>query len=101
MPTFLDMSGFEDDESKETLALLEMVFTGRIKEEEELIDVKEYANKYGVHALLTKYNKRLCHRPVDRIIVVCTSNCDENLPPNFLKAVWKAARKHRGNFIKC
>ncbi|XP_063413713.1 uncharacterized protein LOC134696065 [Mytilus trossulus] len=96
MPTFLDMPGFEDDESKETLALLEMVFTGRIKEQEKMIELKKYALKYGVHALLTKYNKRVCHRPVDRIIVVCTSNLDEPLPKNFLNAVWEAARKHRG-----
>ncbi|XP_063417632.1 uncharacterized protein LOC134700203 [Mytilus trossulus] len=96
MPTFLDMTGFEDDESERSVALLELVFTGRIKEHEELRSAKDYAEKYGAEALLGRYNRGVCHRPVDRIIVVCTSNLDVNLPVSFLNAVWKAATKHRG-----
>ncbi|XP_071126493.1 uncharacterized protein [Mytilus edulis] len=93
MPTFLDMTGFEDDEK--TVALLELVCTGRIKESEELRKAKDYAKEYGPAALLERYNRGVCHRPVDRIIVVCTSNLDVPIPKNFLNAVWKASTKHR------
>ncbi|XP_076070521.1 uncharacterized protein LOC143042149 [Mytilus galloprovincialis] len=96
MPTFLDMTGFEDEETEESVALLELVFTGRIKEHQELSSVKDYADKYGAEALLGRYNKGVCHRPVDRIIVVCSSHLKVNLPVSFLNSVWKAATKHRG-----
>ncbi|XP_052076657.1 uncharacterized protein LOC127714635 [Mytilus californianus] len=95
MPTFLDMTGFEDDDSEKSVALLELLCTGRIKEDEELRSAKDYATKYGAEALLGRYNKGVCHRPVDRIIVVCTSNLDVNIPESFLNAVWKASTKHR------
>ncbi|XP_052076324.1 uncharacterized protein LOC127714303 [Mytilus californianus] len=88
MPTFLDMTGFEDEDSAKTLALLELVFAGRIREEEELTSAKSSGFNYFIR-------KGVCHRPVDRIIVVCTSNPDDNLPPSFFNAVWKAKKKHR------
>ncbi|CAC5357228.1 unnamed protein product [Mytilus coruscus] len=71
------------------------ILSGRVKENEELRSAKDYAEKYGAEALLERYNKGVCHRPVDRIIEVCTSNLDVNLPESFLNAVWKAATKHR------
>ncbi|VDI79357.1 Hypothetical predicted protein [Mytilus galloprovincialis] len=97
MPTFLDMTGFEDDESEKCVALLELVCTGRIKENEELKQAKDYAANNGPGALLERYNRGVCHRPVDRIIVVCTSNLDVPIPESFLNAVWKASTnlKHR------
>ncbi|CAC5385080.1 unnamed protein product [Mytilus coruscus] len=87
MPTFLDMTGFEDDDSANTLALLELVFAGKIRENEELTRAKKFGFNYFIRM-------GVCHRPVDRIIVVCTSNPNVNLPTSFFNAVWKAKKKH-------
>ncbi|XP_063417644.1 uncharacterized protein LOC134700217 isoform X2 [Mytilus trossulus] len=87
MPTFLDMTGFEDEDSAKSLELLEMVFAGRIREDEEL----KSALSFGIMKFIRKF---LCYRPVDRIIVVCTSNPDVPLSRDFFNAVWKAKKKH-------
>ncbi|CAG2227712.1 unnamed protein product [Mytilus edulis] len=92
MPTFLDMTGFEDEDSANTSELLELVFAGRIRENEEL----KSAVSFGI---LKCIRKLVCHRPVDRIIVVCTSNPDVNLPKSFCKAVWDA-KKNTGVTMK-
>lgn len=98
MPTFFDMTGFEDDDSDTSLALLELVFTGRMKDFESLTRAKNYAFAYGAEALLKRYNRGVCNHPIDRIIVVCSSNPDGPLPTILLNAVRRASTRHRGNY---
>ncbi|XP_076070526.1 uncharacterized protein LOC143042151 isoform X1 [Mytilus galloprovincialis] len=96
MPTFFDMTGFEDDDSDTSLALLELVFTGRMKDFEVLTRAQNYASAYGAEALLKSYNRGVCNHPIDRIIVVCTSNPDCRLPTSLLNAVRRrASTRHR------
>lgn len=70
-----------------------MVFSGRIREDEEL----KGALRFGIMKFIRKL-LGYCYRPVDRIIVVCTSNPDVPLSREFFNAVWAAKKKHGGNY---
>lgn len=95
MPTFLDMTGFSDEQSDHILNLLELVFSGRIREKEKIADIVHLSADAA-----NKFNKEVKHRPVDRIIVVSTLEPDSNLPLDLMNAIVKAARKNRGMIIR-
>ncbi|CAC5399978.1 unnamed protein product [Mytilus coruscus] len=93
LPTFLDMTGFPDENSKTVLDLLEMLFSGRIKELQKLSDFVQGAKHMSSSVNL--YNKEVNHLPVDRIIVVSTLDPDSPLPSNLLCSIVEASRKNR------
>ena len=100
MPTFLDITGLEDEESEINKEILKMVFNGKIKEGENLNSIREFYfyNKRDIHKLRQLYNKRPVTARVDRIIVVCTANRILNLPDGLLRAIRETARRgSRGN----
>lgn len=94
MPTFLDMTGFSDEQSDHILSLLELVLSGKIREKQKISDIVQFSDDNA-----NKFNKEVKHRPVDRIIVVSTLEPDSNLPLDLMNAIVKAARKNRGMFI--
>ncbi|VDI21107.1 Hypothetical predicted protein [Mytilus galloprovincialis] len=94
MPTFLDMTGFPDEKSKTVLDLLEIVFSGRINEQQKLADIVEGVKSISPEAV-NYYNKEVSHLPVDRIIVVSTLDPDSPLPRYLLSAISEAAKKVR------
>lgn len=96
LPTFLDMTGFSDENSKTVLDLLEMVFSGRIKEQQKLSDFVQGAKHMS--SSVNHYNKEVNHLPVDRIIVVCTLDPVSALPSDLLSCIVEASRKNRGMF---
>ncbi|XP_076071114.1 uncharacterized protein LOC143042600 [Mytilus galloprovincialis] len=94
MPTFLDMTGFPDENTKTVLDLLEIIFSGRITENQKLADIEEGFKSISSEAV-TYYNKEVSHLPVDRIIVVSTLDPNSPLPRYLLSAISEAAKKVR------
>ncbi|XP_076072072.1 uncharacterized protein LOC143043779 [Mytilus galloprovincialis] len=94
MPTYLDMTGFPDENTKTVLDLLEIIFSGRITENQKLADIEKGIKSISSEAV-TYYNKEVSHLPVDRIIVVSTLDPDSPLPRYLLSAISEAAKKVR------
>ncbi|VDI17052.1 Hypothetical predicted protein [Mytilus galloprovincialis] len=92
MPTFLDMTGFPDENTKTVLDLLEIIFSGRINENQKLADIEEGVKSISAEAM-NYYNKEVSHLPVDRIIVVSTLDPESPLPRYLLSAISEAAKK--------
>lgn len=127
MPTFLDMIGFEDEDSSVSKELLNLVLSGKLKDGEELSSVIKYAQTYGLNALREKYfgekyfgvvpvyrsrtvldeffdlfalpNRKDNHR-VNKVIVVCSANPEHSLPKNLFEAVTDVTNRERGKLIK-
>ena len=76
MPTFLDITGLEDEESEINKEMLRILFNGKLKEREDLNSVRQYYfnNGQNIQKLRRLYNMRSENARVDRIIVVCTAN---------------------------
>ncbi|XP_071126490.1 uncharacterized protein [Mytilus edulis] len=119
LPTFLDMTGFEDDDTPLNTELLNIVLCGKLKEGEELHKVINYGKKFGVNAVKEKYfggkyfgiipkqegmpnlldyfvieNREEYHR-VNRVFVVCSANPDLPLPGNLFEAVTDITNRER------
>jgi len=100
MPTFLDITGLEDEESEINKEMLNILFNGKLKEREDLNSVRQYYfnNGQNIQRLRRLYNKRPVTARVDRIIVVCTANCFPLLPESLLRAIRETAKRgSRGN----
>ena len=100
MPTFLDMTGFDNEETEINKEMFSIFFNGKLKEREDLSSVRQfYVNtERDVHRLRRYYSKRPVNARVDRIIVVCTANPDSPLPESLLIAIRETAKKgSRGN----
>ena len=100
MPTFLDITGLEDEESEINKEMLRIFFNGKLKEGENLKSVRQFYINNGedIHTLRQFYNKRSENAKVDRIIVVCTANCFPLLPDCLLRTIRGTAKKgSRGN----
>ena len=100
MPTFLDITGLEDEESEINKEMLSLFFNGKLKEGEDLNNVRRFYFNNGrdIHTLRQFYNKRSENTKVDRIIVVCTANRTLPLPKCLLTAIRTTARiGSRGN----
>ena len=100
MPTFLDMTGFDNEETEINKEVLSIFFNGKLEERESLNSVRDYYFNNGrdIHRLRQLYNKRPVKARVDRIIVVCTANRNRNLPESLLSTIRKtASRGSRGN----
>ena len=100
MPTFLDMTGFDNEDSVINKEMLSICFNGKFKEGDDLKSVRQFLLNNGedVHMLRQLYSKRPVNTRVDRIIVVCTANPDSPLPERLLLAIRETAKKgSRGN----
>jgi hypothetical protein len=100
MPTFLDITGLEDEESEINKEMLSLLFNGKLKEREDLNSVRQYYfnNGQNIRKLRLLYNKRSENARVDRIIVVCTANGIPSLPESLLRAIRETAKiRSRGN----
>ncbi|XP_052076024.1 uncharacterized protein LOC127714103 [Mytilus californianus] len=122
LPTFLDMTGFEDDDAPLNKELLNIVLCGKLKEGEELHDVIKYGQHFGVNAVKEKYfggnyfgiiRKQESRNPVsklldfsvienreeylrvNRIFVVCSANPDQPLPENLFEAITDITNRER------
>ncbi|XP_052077781.1 uncharacterized protein LOC127715659 [Mytilus californianus] len=95
LPTFIDMTGFENDDSVITEELLYLVFCGKVKEKEALNDIVTYGRLHGITTMKKKYRswKRLPNRRINRIIIVCSSNPDSAMPTALLKTVVNVANE--------
>ena len=100
MPTFFDMTGFDNEETEINKELLSILFDGKLKEGEDLSSVRRFYldNNNDVYKLRHFYSKRPENARIDRIIVVCTANPDSPLPEGLLLAIRETAKKgRRGN----
>jgi hypothetical protein len=100
MPTFLDATGFDNEETEINKEVLSIFFNGKLKKGEDLSSVRQFYFNYGrdVNRLRQFYSKRPVNTKVDRIIVVCTANPDSPLPESLLIAIRETAKKgSRGN----
>jgi hypothetical protein len=100
MPTFLDMTGFDNEDSEINKEMLSIFFNGKLKEGDDLNSVRRFYFNNGedVHRLRQFNSKRPVYARVDRIIVVCTANPDSPLPERLLLAIRETAKKgSRGN----
>ena len=100
MPTFLDITGLEDEESEINKEMLCILFNGKLKEREDLNSVRQYYfnNRRNIQKLRRFYNKRSVNARVDRVIVVCTANAIRPLPESLLRAIRETAKTgSRGN----
>ena len=95
MPTFLDMTGFDNEETEINKELFCIFFNGKLKEGEDLSSPRDFFvnNERDVHRLRQFYSKRPVHARVDRIIVVCTANPDSPLPERLLLSIRETAKK--------
>ena len=95
MPTFLDATGFDNEETEINKEVLSIFFNGKIKKGEDLSSVRQFYFNYGrdVNRLRQFYSKRPVNTKVDRIIVVCTANPDSPLPESLLIAIRETAKK--------
>ncbi|CAC5397922.1 SPG7 [Mytilus coruscus] len=91
LPTFIDMTGFENEDSELNRELLNIILKGKMKENELLSDVIEYGKKYREYALRMKYSTRPVYKRVDRIIVVCSCNPLSNLPHSLFETIAEIA----------
>jgi hypothetical protein len=99
-PTFLDMTGFDNEDSEINKEMLSICFNGKLKEGDDLKSVRRfYFNKEeDVHRLRQFYSKRPVNARVDRIIVVCSADHALPLPERLLLAIRETAKKgSRGN----
>ncbi|CAG2242362.1 unnamed protein product [Mytilus edulis] len=96
MPTFIDMSGFEDEDTKVNRELLNMVFFGRLTEYEKIKDVLFCLTDDGINGTRRKYGTRNEYLLVDRIIFVCSLDPDAPLPTNLMECVRKVSKDVRG-----
>jgi hypothetical protein len=100
IPTFLDATGFDNEETEINEEVLSIFFNGKLKEGEDLSSVRQFYFNNGrdVNRLRQFYSKRPVNTKVDRIIVVCTANPDSPLPESLLIAIRETAKKgSRGN----
>jgi hypothetical protein len=100
LPTFLDMTGFDNEETEINIEMFSILFNGKLKEGENLSSVRQFFDKteWDVHRLRRYYSKRPVNARVDRIIVVCTANPDSPLPNSLLRVIRETAKKgSRGN----
>lgn len=117
------MTGFEDEDSPLNTELLNIVLCGKLKEGEELHNVIEYGQHFGVNAVKEKYfggkyfgkipkqegmpnlldyfviENREEYLRVNRVFVVCSANPDQPLPVNLFEAVTDITNRERGEFI--
>ncbi|CAC5382381.1 unnamed protein product [Mytilus coruscus] len=93
LPTFIDMTGFENDDSVINEELLYLVFCGKVKEKEVLNDIVAFGRYHGITTMRQKYRNRFSYRKIDRIIIVCSSNPDSAMPSALLKTVVKVANE--------
>ena len=95
MPTFLDITGLEDEESEINKEMLSLFFNGKLKEGEDFNSVRQFYfnNGQDIHTLRQFYNMRSENAQVDRIIVVCTANRTPPLPESLLRAIRDTAKK--------
>lgn len=98
MPTFIDMSGFEDSNTPVNKELLNMVFYGRLTEYEKIKDVLDCLSNDGTNGAKRKYYTRNEYLVVDRIIFVCSLDPKAPLPIHLMECVSKAANDIRGEF---
>lgn len=102
-PTFMDMTGFENDFSKLNRELLNIILKGKLEEKEYLSDVVQFGKKYGEKALRLKYNSRPVYKRIDRIIAVCSCNPFSVLPVYLFDMISEIA-SNRGKFnmlVRC
>ena len=100
LPTFLDMTGFDNEETEINKEMFSIFFNGKLKEGDDLSSVRQFyvKNEQDVHRLRRYYSKRPVNARVDRIIVVCTANPDSPLPNSLLRTIRETAKKaSRGN----
>ncbi|VDI67936.1 Hypothetical predicted protein [Mytilus galloprovincialis] len=124
LPTFLDMTGFEDENTPLNKELLRIVFCGKLGEDEELNEVRNFGELYGVNAVREKYFgenyfgiykkqdskfsnpfwkyldfsvilNREEYLRVNRIIVVCSANPHQQLPESLFEAVSDITNRER------
>jgi len=94
MPTFIDLAGFDDEDSEINEELLRIVFFGCLPEGETLVEAREYANQHGLVGLQEKYKQNKEDLKVDRIIFVASA--EQNVPEKFIKRVSAAAHPTGG-----
>ncbi|XP_063414463.1 uncharacterized protein LOC134696545 [Mytilus trossulus] len=91
LPTFIDMTGFEDDDSVITEELLFLILSGKVKEKETLNDIATYGRLHGITTMQNEYRKRSPYRRINRIIIVCSLNPDSAMPTALFKSVVNVA----------
>lgn len=97
MPTFLDMAGFENDDSILTKEMLNIVLSGKFEDGEKLSDMVLFGKEKGVDALKKKYSKKKSEN-VNRLIVVCSADPDLTLPNDLFKSIIDVTSRDRGKF---
>ncbi|XP_052062883.1 uncharacterized protein LOC127702640 [Mytilus californianus] len=96
MPTFIDMSGFEDINNGLNRELLNTVLYEKLHEYEKFKDVYECFNNSGKDGVRRKYGERNEYLVVDRIILVCSGDPIVPLPINLMECVSQIS-----NAVRC
>ncbi|XP_041373202.1 uncharacterized protein LOC121386390 [Gigantopelta aegis] len=95
LPTLLDIAGFPEAMDWIWEKVLQLLFYGRIPENENLKNVYDYLTRQREDAsIIPKYIRTYDHLKVDRVIVVCSAN--EEVPEHLLDSVMRAARPFDG-----
>ena len=98
MPTFLDITGYDNEETEINKEVLSIFFNRKLEEREDLTSIRQFYFNNGLHRLRQLYNKRSVNARVDRILVVCTANPASPLPVGLLTAIRDTAKRGgRGN----
>ena len=99
MPTFIDMTSFEDVNNEFNKELLKIVFYGRLEEFEKFEDVIKCYNDSGLNGLRNTYGQRKEYRRIDRIIFVLSGDPTAQLPTQLMECVYEVAHGERGKIF--
>lgn len=88
-PTFIDIGGFQNEETDLNKELLRIVFYGRLPVEDSLQGAKKVFDASGMNGLREQYSQNQELLKVDRIIFVASAQ--EVIPANLINCVVQAA----------
>lgn len=91
MPTFVDMTGFDDCDSEHTKELLRIILLGKLKDNEQLANLKR--QRLPQLKKQSSLGHEFVFQRINRIIAVCSYEPDSNLPRSLFAAINQVAKE--------
>lgn len=90
-PTFIDINGFQDDDSIWSEGLLRLVIEGRLPSDESIGKAADIGRHKGVHIMMMQYSKVYRRRRLDVLLFV--TSAVQNVPERLARCVMNASQK--------
>ena len=89
-PTFIDLAGFENENSATTREMLRVIIFGRLHSGESLQSLRNFVATHSLVEVREKYNLRKEENKVDAIIFIASARESATLPVKLIEAVYDA-----------